>query len=58
MAAAWKVLPTQAEREEDFARNGVRWSEFARLEYYDVVRMSVIDPMHNFLQGKALSLFC
>jgi hypothetical protein len=28
-----------------------RWTEFARLTYFDIIQCSVIDPMHNLLQG-------
>lgn len=32
-------------------RNGVRYSELIRLPYFDIVSMSVTDPMHTFLLG-------
>ncbi|EIW75570.1 hypothetical protein CONPUDRAFT_65494, partial [Coniophora puteana RWD-64-598 SS2] len=38
-------------REEHFKRHGSRWSEFMRLPYFNLVRQSVIDPMHNLLLG-------
>ena len=48
----WKeLLPPQ--RDEFFANHGVRWSELARLPYFDIVRQSIIDPMHNLLLGKS-----
>jgi hypothetical protein len=47
----WKNLKTDAERNTYFARHGVRWTEFARLAYFDPIRCTIIDPMHNFLQG-------
>ncbi|KAF8584211.1 hypothetical protein K439DRAFT_1616910 [Ramaria rubella] len=31
--------------------HGTRWFEFARLPYFDVIRMTIIDPMHNLLMG-------
>ena len=32
---------------------GCRYSILLELPYYDVVRMSVVDPMHNLLLGTA-----
>ena len=32
-------------------KNGVRFSELLKLPYFDIVRMSVTDPMHTFLLG-------
>ncbi|KAJ7598689.1 hypothetical protein C8J56DRAFT_708797, partial [Mycena floridula] len=46
----WKGL-SPAERQAFFTEHGVRWSEFARLPYFDPVRMTVLDPMHIFLAG-------
>ncbi|OAD76900.1 hypothetical protein PHYBLDRAFT_62915 [Phycomyces blakesleeanus NRRL 1555(-)] len=31
--------------------NGVRWSQLHRLEYFDLVRGTIIDPMHNLFLG-------
>jgi hypothetical protein len=36
-----------------FAEHGAQWTEFARISYFDLVRYTVIDPMHNLLLGKA-----
>ncbi|KAJ7312545.1 hypothetical protein DFH08DRAFT_918005 [Mycena albidolilacea] len=36
-----------------FKKNGVRWTEFARLIYFDIVKWTVVDPMHNLLLGVA-----
>ncbi|KAJ3910852.1 hypothetical protein F5877DRAFT_55858, partial [Lentinula edodes] len=47
-AHAWLVAQSEAERDILFRRNGVRWSELLRLEYWDVVQNTVIDPMHGF----------
>lgn len=42
---------TNAER-DDFVKNyATRWTEFARLPYFDLVRQVVIDPMHNLILG-------
>lgn len=37
---------------DHFKQHGARWTEFFRLPYFDVIRMCVIDPMHNLLLGK------
>ena len=34
-------------------KNGVWYSELIRLPYFDIVRMSITDPMHTFLWGMA-----
>ena len=52
----WKELSPD-ERGEFFTNHGVRWSELARLPYFDIVRQSIIDPMHNLLLGKTVSQF-
>ncbi|KAJ7193721.1 hypothetical protein GGX14DRAFT_378758, partial [Mycena pura] len=49
----YKALRTQEERETFFAKHGVRWTELARLTYFDLVRYMIIDPMHNLLLGLA-----
>ncbi|EPS97090.1 hypothetical protein FOMPIDRAFT_1129209, partial [Fomitopsis schrenkii] len=42
---------TQAARDEFVKLHASRWCELARLPYFDVCRMIVIDPMHNLLLG-------
>ncbi|KZT04236.1 uncharacterized protein LAESUDRAFT_629493, partial [Laetiporus sulphureus 93-53] len=37
--------------DELFALHAVRFYELSRLPYFDAVRMSIIDPMHNILLG-------
>ena len=32
---------------------GVRFTEFLRLDYFDTVCFSVVDPMHNLFLGTA-----
>ncbi|KII83669.1 hypothetical protein PLICRDRAFT_180270 [Plicaturopsis crispa FD-325 SS-3] len=49
----WKNMKTDKDREEFFAAYGARWTEFARLPYFDLVRYTIIDPMHNILLGLA-----
>lgn len=50
-AKEWNALPAE-DRDVFFKKFGVRWFEFARLPYFDPVRMTLIDPMHNLLMGK------
>ncbi|KAI0309474.1 hypothetical protein OF83DRAFT_1158491, partial [Amylostereum chailletii] len=50
-AQAWRDLDSKAARKKYFDEHGVRWTEFARLRYFDPVRMTVVDPMHNLLLG-------
>jgi hypothetical protein len=48
----YKALSTEDEKTEFFSQYGVQWTEFARLEYFDLVKYTIIDPMHNLLLGK------
>lgn len=48
----WRNLDSSIERQDLFSERG---TEFSRLTYFDVVRQSIIDPMHNLLLGKRLS---
>ncbi|OJT14070.1 hypothetical protein TRAPUB_9382, partial [Trametes pubescens] len=50
LALEWKSLEGK-ERSEHFKEHGSRWAEIMRLPYYDCIRMTVIDPMHNLLLG-------
>jgi hypothetical protein len=50
-AQEYRSLDSDDARKRYFDEHGVRWTEFARLTYFDIVRCSVIDPMHNLLQG-------
>ncbi len=54
LALEWKSLEGK-ERSEHFKEHGSRWAEIMRLPYYDCIRMTVIDPMHNLLLGAFLS---
>ncbi|KIK56755.1 hypothetical protein GYMLUDRAFT_173816 [Collybiopsis luxurians FD-317 M1] len=51
MAQAWLSAQTEDERKILYDENGVRWSELLRLDYWDVVQNTVIDPMHGFYLG-------
>lgn len=54
LSQKYKDLTTDEEREVFFAKHGVRWTEFSRLLYFDIVKWTVIDPMHNLLLGMVL----
>ncbi|KAL7278657.1 hypothetical protein ACG7TL_007658 [Trametes sanguinea] len=43
----YRKAPTKSAREEHAAAYATRWSELARLPYFDFHRMIVVDPMHN-----------
>lgn len=42
---------TEERRAEIFEEYGIRYTELARLGYFDVVRMLIVDPMHCGLLG-------
>lgn len=44
---------TQVQRQNLATQYGVRYSCLIQLPYFDVVRMSIIDPMHNVYLGTA-----
>jgi hypothetical protein len=48
----YQNLQTDEDRAEFFARHGTRWTEFARLVYFDLIRWTIVDPMHNLLLGE------
>jgi hypothetical protein len=50
-AQEWRDAQTRAERKRLFAKNGVRWSPFWKLEYYDPTSMAATDVMHNLFLG-------
>ncbi|KAL5520523.1 hypothetical protein ACEPAG_9747 [Sanghuangporus baumii] len=41
----------EGQREDLFKKHGTRYYAMSRLTYFDAVRMSAIDPMHNILLG-------
>lgn len=53
----YATLETEAARQKFAKEHAARWSEFSRLPYFDLVRMIVIDPVHNLLLGTPLPLF-
>ncbi|KAJ7205556.1 hypothetical protein GGX14DRAFT_568891 [Mycena pura] len=48
-----KELSTQEEKDEFLATYGAQWTEIARIDYFDLVRYTIVDPMHNLLLGVA-----
>lgn len=55
-AKTWKSLASRAEQERHEKSTGMRWSELHRLPYLDLVRCTIIDPMHNLFLGTAKRL--
>ena len=49
----WKHANTLTSRQRIEREDGVRFTELLRLRYFDTVRFSVVDPMHNVLLGTA-----
>ena len=41
----------KTEAKEIQKKNGVRWSELLRLTYFDIVTMTMVDPMHTVFLG-------
>ncbi|KAG2192673.1 hypothetical protein INT47_009243 [Mucor saturninus] len=52
-ATMWKNARTLVERKQLEVENGVRWSELHRLAYFEPVRATIVDPMHNLFLGTA-----
>ena len=50
---SWKHANSLSERSTIERNFGVRFTELLRLDYFDTVRFSVIDPMHNMFLGTA-----
>ena len=51
LASLDKNANTKQEQKNFIFENGLRYSVLLRLPYFDLVRMHVIDPMHNLLLG-------
>ncbi|OAD76909.1 hypothetical protein PHYBLDRAFT_165407 [Phycomyces blakesleeanus NRRL 1555(-)] len=49
----WANALNNTERTYLEKENGTRWSDLHRLSYFDPVRFTVIDPMHNLYLGTA-----
>jgi hypothetical protein len=50
-ALCWKDAKNDAERQRLTQANGTRWSSMHDLPYFDLVRNTVYDPMHNMYLG-------
>ncbi|THH31573.1 hypothetical protein EUX98_g2602 [Antrodiella citrinella] len=50
LAEQWKSA-NASERARLYKENGVRWSELLRLPYWDPIKFTVIDSMHNHYLG-------
>lgn len=50
-AKAYHDATSPSERDRIFRETQTRWFELYRLPYFDPIRMSIIDPMHNILLG-------
>lgn len=48
----YKSCTTKNARDDHVKAYATRWSEFARLPYFDMCRMIVVDPMHNLFLGE------
>ncbi|RHZ76424.1 hypothetical protein Glove_197g131 [Diversispora epigaea] len=49
----WLKCDTRGTREAHFKINEVRWSKLLRLPYMDLIRFTVVDPMHCLFLGIA-----
>ena len=49
----WKHANTLVQQHDIEREFGARFTELIRLPYFDTIRFSVIDPMHNILLGSA-----
>jgi hypothetical protein len=56
LATEYHALPDDKLKASFFKEHSAKWFELSRLSYFDPVRMTVIDPMHNILLGMSLSL--
>ncbi|OAD66760.1 hypothetical protein PHYBLDRAFT_102136, partial [Phycomyces blakesleeanus NRRL 1555(-)] len=52
-AEEWESASTPSERQQLEVENGVRWLQLYCLRYFDLVRGTIIDPMHNLFLGMA-----
>ena len=48
--------PNKTQRNQAESKYGCRYSSLLKLEYFDPVRMVVVDPMHNLFLGSAKHL--
>ncbi|CAG8771298.1 6319_t:CDS:1, partial [Dentiscutata heterogama] len=55
IAEKWKYS-VSSERKQLFDQYGIRWSSFLQLSYFDPIKFSVFDPMHNIFLGTAYKM--
>lgn len=46
-----------SDRDTFFKVHATRYTEFLRLRYFNPIRMTIIDPMHNILLGKSICYY-
>jgi hypothetical protein len=51
LAEEWRDAENVKKRKQLFTKNGVRWSSFWLLPYWDPTHMLVVDGMHAILEG-------
>ncbi|EIW77539.1 hypothetical protein CONPUDRAFT_41162, partial [Coniophora puteana RWD-64-598 SS2] len=51
-AKRWKNAKNEGERQKMAMRRGTRWSELLRLTYWDPLKFTVLDAMHNLFLGE------
>ncbi|KIJ26638.1 hypothetical protein M422DRAFT_78520, partial [Sphaerobolus stellatus SS14] len=50
-AQQWRHAETIAQRNSLYDRDGIRWTPWLLLPYWDPTRLVVVDPMHALLEG-------
>ena len=55
--SASRKAPTQSKQEELATKYGVYYSFLLQLEYFDAIRFTAIDSMHNLFLGTAKHVF-
>ena len=53
MAEKYKKSPTISSRKKIIHESGIKYSELLRIPHFDVIRLHIIDPMHNVFLGLA-----
>ncbi|TFK61738.1 hypothetical protein BDN72DRAFT_748493, partial [Pluteus cervinus] len=56
-AEAWLHAESEAERDNLFHENGIYWTELLRLPYWEPLRFTLLDAMHNLFLN-ALKTHC
>lgn len=53
MADKYKKSPTASYRKKIIQQSGIKYCELLRIPHFDVIRLHIIDPMHNVFLGLA-----